>query len=82
MTPEGVREASDREARDDGDERVSPLEVSPANQEVSKFTDEDGRAESVVHGPSRRVSPQKGKRVDYGGAAIESPGERDDTSKM
>ena len=81
VTPDQVREASDREARDGGDGRVSPLEISPANREVSRFTDEDGRGESVVHGPSRRVSPRKGKRVDYGGAAIEGPRERGDVSK-
>lgn len=71
--PEEVRAASYREAQTT-EKKVCPLEVSPANQEVSRTTDEGGRGESVVHGPSRRVSPRKGRRVDYGGAVVEEGG--------
>jgi len=67
LTPEMVREASREEALRDGRGLASPLEVSPANQEVSMSTDEAGRGEWVEKGPSRRVSPPKGKKVDYGG---------------
>lgn len=68
--PEDVREASYREAQTT-EKKVCPLEVSPANQDVSRFTDESGRGESVVHGPSKRVSPKKGRRVDYGGQVVD-----------
>ncbi|KAL1955743.1 hypothetical protein VTO42DRAFT_8141 [Malbranchea cinnamomea] len=72
-TPEKVREASWREAQST-EKKVCPLEVSPANQEVSRFTDESGRNSSVVHGPSKRVSPKKGRKVDYGGAVVSEGG--------
>ncbi|KAK2867915.1 hypothetical protein FQN49_003340 [Arthroderma sp. PD_2] len=72
--PEEVRTASDRETLDGGSGKMGPLEVSPANQDVSRFTDEWGRHyDGTVRGPSKRVSPKKGKRVDYGGAEV--PGE-------
>jgi hypothetical protein len=64
-----VREASRQEALRDGRGLVSPLEVSPANQEVSMSTDEAGRGEWVEKSPSRRVSPPKGKKVEYGWGA-------------
>jgi hypothetical protein len=74
LTPEMVREASREEALRDGKGLTSPLEVSPANQEVSKSTDEAGRGDWVEKGPSRRVSPPKGKKVDYGGGAVTTYG--------
>jgi len=74
LTPEMVREASREEALRDGRGLASPLEVSPANQEVSMSTDEAGRGEWVEKGPSRRVSPPKGKKVDYGGGAVTTYG--------
>lgn len=74
-TPERARQASDEESERDGHGKWGPLEISPANQEVSKSTDETGRGESVVHGPSKRVSPRKGKKVTYGGQTIPSGSE-------
>jgi len=65
-----VREASREESLTDGLGRVSPLEVSPANQEVSMLTDEAGRGVWVEKSPSRRVSPPKAKKVDYGGGEV------------
>ncbi|KAK2744356.1 hypothetical protein FQN55_006870 [Onygenales sp. PD_40] len=73
-TPERVREASLEEALHDGYGKTGPLEVSPANREVSNFSDESGRGEFADKGPSRRVSPPKGKRVDFGGRAVVGPG--------
>lgn len=70
MTPEEVREESIRESQRDGNDKPCPLEISPANREWSKFTDESGRGVWVEHSVSRRVSPPKGKKVDYGGAAV------------
>jgi hypothetical protein len=74
LTPEMVREASREESLKDGRSLVSPLEVSPANQEVSVTTDEAGRGEVVEKSASRRVSPPKGKKVDYGGGAVATYG--------
>ncbi|PGH35612.1 hypothetical protein GX50_01593 [[Emmonsia] crescens] len=70
ITPEKVREASLAEAMHDGHSKAGPLEVSPANRDVSQYTDEAGRSYWVEKGPSRRVSPPKGKKVDYGGTVI------------
>jgi hypothetical protein len=82
-TPDAVREASYQEQLAKGDGKMSPLEVSPANQDVSKFTDEDGRGVYVVHNQSRRVSPRKGKKVELGPtAAIEPPSGHDETAKV
>ncbi|WEW58259.1 hypothetical protein PRK78_003727 [Emydomyces testavorans] len=72
LTPEQAKEESARESLRNGPSKASPLEVSPANQDVSRSTDESGRGASVVHGPSRRVSPKKGKKVDYGGGPAEA----------
>ncbi|OAX77454.1 hypothetical protein ACJ72_08247 [Emergomyces africanus] len=69
ITPEKVREASLNEAMHDGHSTAGPLEVSPANRDVSQYTDEAGRSDWVEKGPSRRVSPPKGMKVDYGGTA-------------
>ncbi|KAK2811189.1 hypothetical protein FQN50_002286 [Emmonsiellopsis sp. PD_5] len=73
-TPERVREASLEEALHDGYNKTGPLEVSPANREVSNFSDESGRGEFADKGPSRRVSPPKGKRVDFAGRVVVGPG--------
>ncbi|EFE36398.1 uncharacterized protein ARB_05337 [Trichophyton benhamiae CBS 112371] len=70
--PADVRTASDREEEANGHRDRRPLEVSPANREVSRFTDEGGGQHDEEIRPSRRVSPRKGKRVDYGGADISS----------
>ncbi|OJD19310.1 hypothetical protein AJ78_00759 [Emergomyces pasteurianus Ep9510] len=70
MTPEKVREASLDEAMHDGHSMAGPLEVSPANRDVSQYTDEAGRSDWVEKGPSRRVSPPKGQKVGYGGTVI------------
>ncbi|EEP76411.1 predicted protein [Uncinocarpus reesii 1704] len=82
QTPESAKEESERESAMNGRGKASPLDVSPANQEVSRFTDESGRGESVVHGPSKRVSPRKGKKVDYGGGASAEAGSGHDSTKM
>jgi len=74
LTPEMVLGASRIEALADGRGLVSPLEVSPANQEISMSTDEAGRGDWVEKGPSRRVSPPKGKRVDCEGRTVASIG--------
>ncbi|PGH07781.1 hypothetical protein AJ79_06169 [Helicocarpus griseus UAMH5409] len=71
MTPEEVRIASMKEAMLDGHSKDGPLEVSPANPDFSKYTDEFGRGEWVEKHPSKRVSPPKGKKVDYGGAVVD-----------
>jgi len=70
LTPEMVRVASQQEALKDGRGLISPLEVSPANQEVSMSTDEAGRGGWVEKDASRRVSPPKGRKVGYGGGAV------------
>ncbi|EGD99222.1 hypothetical protein TMEN_7693 [Trichophyton mentagrophytes] len=70
--PADVRTASDLEEEANGHRDRRPLEVSPANREVSRFTDEGGGQHDEEVRPSRRVSPRKGKRVDYGGADISS----------
>ncbi|PGH27787.1 hypothetical protein AJ80_00575 [Polytolypa hystricis UAMH7299] len=70
MTPEEVREASYREAERNDPGKRHPLEVSPANREVSQTTDESGRGDWLPHGASKRVSPPKGRKVDYGGAVV------------
>ncbi|OJD27507.1 hypothetical protein ACJ73_01094 [Blastomyces percursus] len=80
LTPEKVREASLDEAMKDGRSQAGPLEVSPANRDVSQYTDEAGRSEWVEKGPSRRVSPPKGMKVDYGGTAV--LGKRDPLVKL
>ncbi|KAL2367230.1 hypothetical protein RJZ57_008428 [Blastomyces gilchristii] len=80
ITPEKVREASLAEAMKDGRSQAGPLEVSPANRDVSQYTDEAGRSEWVEKGPSRRVSPPKGMKVDYGGTVV--LGERDPLVKL
>jgi len=74
LTPEMVRAASQQEALRDGRGLVSPLEVSPANQEVSMSTDEAGRGDWVEKGPSRRVSPPKGRKVGFGGGTVATYG--------
>lgn len=81
-TPEQALEESERESATNGKGKTSPLEVSPANQEVSRSTDESGRGASVVHGPSKRVSPKKGKKVDYGGGAPAELGSGQEANKM
>jgi len=74
LTPEMVREASRLEAMRDGLGLESPLEVSPANQEISMSTNETGRGEWMEKGASRRVSPPKAKKLDYGGGAVATYG--------
>ncbi|KAK2736891.1 hypothetical protein FQN57_000494 [Myotisia sp. PD_48] len=69
--PEDARIASNLESEQHGGRRTGgPLEVSPANQDVSKFTDESGRYESMTKGPSKRVSPFKRKKVDASGIVV------------
>ncbi|QSS57837.1 hypothetical protein I7I53_12141 [Histoplasma capsulatum var. duboisii H88] len=70
ITPEMVREASLDEAMHDGHSKAGPLEVSPANRDVSQYTDEAARRGWVEKGPSRRVSPPKGMKVDYSGTVV------------
>ncbi|EEH43625.2 uncharacterized protein PADG_08445 [Paracoccidioides brasiliensis Pb18] len=74
-TPEKVREASLAEAMHDGHSKMGPLEVSPANRDVSQYTNEAGRGEFVEKGPSRRVSPLKGIKVNFSGVIINEKGE-------
>jgi len=74
ITPEMVLGASRQEALSDGRGLISPLEVSPANQAISMSTDEAGRGEWVRKGPSRRVSPPKGKKVDCEGRIVATYG--------
>lgn len=81
VTPEQALEESERESAMNGRGKTSPLEVSPANQEVSRMTDEGSRVASVVHGPSKRVSPPKGKKVTLGGEPAEL-GSGHDMTKM
>ncbi|PGH08197.1 hypothetical protein GX51_01351 [Blastomyces parvus] len=80
ITPEKVREASLAEAMTDGHSLAGPLEVSPANPDVSQLTDEAGRSDWVQKGPSRRVSPLKGMKVNYGGTVV--IGKRDPLVKL
>ncbi|EAS35979.3 uncharacterized protein CIMG_01333 [Coccidioides immitis RS] len=79
QTPESAREESEKEWAREGRSKASPLEVSPANQEVSRFTDESGRGASVIHGPSKRVSPKKGKKVEL---AAPEAGSDHETTKV
>ncbi|KAI1960714.1 hypothetical protein LOZ58_003787 [Ophidiomyces ophidiicola] len=81
-TPEQAKEESEVESAQNGRNKASPLEVSPANQEVSKFTDETGRGAFIMHGPSKRISPKKGKRVDYGGGEIIEEDNNNEATKM
>ncbi|EER41469.1 conserved hypothetical protein [Histoplasma capsulatum var. duboisii H88] len=60
ITPEMVREASLDEAMHDGHSKAGPLE----------YTDEAARRGWVEKGPSRRVSPPKGMKVDYSGTVV------------
>lgn len=61
-------QASGEEVRQDGDVG-NPLEVSPANREVSRTFDpmEGGAQRGMDRGPSQRFSPRKGTKVSMAG---------------
>ena len=70
IDPDMEAEASGMEVLQDGNEG-NPLEVSPANREVSRAFDpmEGGAQRGVDRGPSLRFSPKKGTKVSMGGWA-------------
>jgi hypothetical protein len=68
IDPEREQEASGLEVQQAGDVG-NPLEVSPANREVSRTLDpmEGGAQRGMDRGPSMRFSPKKGTKVSMAG---------------
>lgn len=68
LDPVRQSQASAEEVREAGDEG-NPLDISPANREVSRTLDpmEGGAQRGMDRGPSQRFSPRKGTKVSMGG---------------
>ncbi|KAK2754298.1 hypothetical protein FQN54_007178 [Arachnomyces sp. PD_36] len=78
IDPTTEQEASGAEVLEAGD-IGNPLEVSPANREVSRTLDpmEGGAQRGMDRGPSQRFSPRKGTKVSMAGWTSGAAGKRE-----